>query len=175
MVRFADGSADHYDVLLNTMPLTELIPILDGYHGRGPQSPRARFPGAAACSSAWALPGHVRATSAGSTSLRKTTPFYRITYLSRYSPYMAPDENHFSIITETSSSIWKPENRHTIVERTIDGLIATGILEASDRGLLVDKTLIETPYAYPDSDRSSRSGTWRIAALPYGPGNPLSR
>jgi hypothetical protein len=62
---------------------------------------------------------------------------------------MAPDENHFSIITETSSSAWKPENRHTIVERTIEGLIATGILEESDRKLLVDKTLIEVPYAYP--------------------------
>ena len=44
---------------------------------------------------------------------------------------------------------WKPENRETIVERTIDGLVATGILEESDRRLIVDKTLIEVPYAYP--------------------------
>jgi hypothetical protein len=62
---------------------------------------------------------------------------------------MAPDSNHFSIITETSTSPWKPEKRETIVERTIDGLIATGILEESDRELIVDKTLIEVPYAYP--------------------------
>jgi hypothetical protein len=76
-------------------------------------------------------------------------PFYRITYLSRYSQYMAPDANHFSIITETSVSPWKPESRETIIDRTIDGLIATGILEESDRKLIVDRTLIEAPYAYP--------------------------
>jgi hypothetical protein len=76
-------------------------------------------------------------------------PFYRITYLSRYSPYMAPDEDHFSIITETSASTWKPEDRDTIAERTVQGLINTGILEESDRDLIVDETLIEVPYAYP--------------------------
>jgi protoporphyrinogen oxidase len=148
LVRFADGSSDHYDVLVNTMPLTELIPIL------AESTDQVR---SAARLLSWSSGMFVGLGIARPCPSDKcwvyfpedSAPFYRITYLSRYSPHMAPDENHFSIITETSSSIWKPENRHTIIDRTIDGLIATGILEASDRELLVDKTLIETQYAYP--------------------------
>ncbi len=149
VVRFSDGDEAEYDVLLSTMPLTEIAPRLSA----APEPVRA-----AARRLSWSGGMFVGLGLARPCPTEdkcwvyfpeESSPFYRITYLSRYSPYMAPDENHFSIITETSTSVWKPESRDTIVERTIEGLIASAILEESDRRLIVDKTLIEVPYAYP--------------------------
>jgi protoporphyrinogen oxidase len=148
VVRFEDGHEDHYDVLVNTMPLTEVVPMLSDT----PDEVRSAVRMLSWSSGMFVGLGIARPCPSDKCWIyfpEDNAPFYRITYLSRYSPYMAPDENHFSIITETSSSIWKPENRRTIVDRTIDGLIATKILEESDRDRIVDKTLIEVPYAYP--------------------------
>src|SRR3712207_8123303 len=45
-------------------------------------------------------------------------PFYRVTYLSNYSPFMTPDKDtHYSLLTETSYSEFKAEDKETIVER----------------------------------------------------------
>jgi protoporphyrinogen oxidase len=148
VVRFADGSEDCYDVLLNTMPLTELVPRLSD----APDAVRQATSGLSWSSGMFVGIGVAKPCPSDKCWIyfpEETSPFYRITYLSRYSPFMAPDENHFSIITETSRSRWKPEDRDTIVQRTIDGLIATKILEPEDEKLIVDRTLIETPYAYP--------------------------
>jgi protoporphyrinogen oxidase len=149
VVRFSDGDEDEYDILLNTMPLTELLPRL----GSAPDEARSAARHLSWSSGLFVGLGIARPCPTEDKCWvyfpEETAPFYRITYLSRYSPYMAPDADHFSIITETSVSQWKPENRETIVDQTIDGLITTGILEESDRGLIVDRTLIETPYAYP--------------------------
>ena len=148
IVRFRDGEEDSYDVLLNTMPLTELIPRL----AAAPDDVLAAAKKLSWSSGLFVGLGVAKPCPSDKCWIyfpEDNAPFYRITYLSRYSPYMAPDANHFSIITETSASAWKPEDRETIVQRTIDGLIATGILEESDRQLIVDETLIEVPYAYP--------------------------
>jgi protoporphyrinogen oxidase len=148
VVQLSDGTEDPYDVLLNTMPLTELMP-------RVADTPDAVLASARRLSWSSGLfvgLGISRPCPSDKCWIyfpEDDAPFYRITYLSNYSPYMAPDDDHFSIITETSASIWKPEDRATIVERTIDGLINTRILEPSDRDRIVDRTLIEVPYAYP--------------------------
>jgi protoporphyrinogen oxidase len=147
-VCLSDGTEDEYDVLINTMPLTELMPRLSSV-------PRTVSDAAGRLS--WSGGMFVGLGIARPCPSDKCwiyfpedhVPFYRMTYLSRYSPYMAPDEHHFSIVTETSVSRWKPVDRETIVEETIAGLIATGILDEADRELIVDRTLIETPYAYP--------------------------
>jgi protoporphyrinogen oxidase len=147
-IRLGDGSEDHYDVLLNTMPLTELIPRISAV----PREVRDAAEALSWSSGLFVGLGIARACPGDKCWVyfpEDSTPFYRMTYLSRYSPHMAPDENHFSIVTETSMSPWRPADRETIVEQSIDGLVATGILEESDRKLIVDKTLIETSYAYP--------------------------
>src|SRR5438045_4823297 len=62
-------------------------------------------------------------------------PFYRVTYLSNYSPYLAATPDQTIFLTETSRSRHKPEDADTIVERVIDGLCSTGLIEESDRHL----------------------------------------
>jgi hypothetical protein len=50
---------------------------------------------------------------------------------------------------EISYSDYKPINKDAIVEETIQGLINSGMLEESDRELIVSRYVIDVPYAYP--------------------------
>lgn len=76
--------------------------------------------------------------------------FYRSTYFSNYSPNNVPDpQNFYSLICETSYSEYKPEDRNTIVEMTIDGLVNARMITDADRNLIETTHVIEAEYAYP--------------------------
>jgi protoporphyrinogen oxidase len=75
-------------------------------------------------------------------------PFYRVTFLSNYSPNIAP-ENHTLLLTETSVSSYKPEDRATIVDRVVQGLVATKLLEPEDVGRLASIHTEDVEYFYP--------------------------
>jgi hypothetical protein len=77
-------------------------------------------------------------------------PFYRVTYLSNYSPYMTPDKDtHYSLLCETSYSEFKPVDGKSIVEQTIQGLINCGMLKDSDRKDIVSTWTYHADYSYP--------------------------
>ncbi len=77
-------------------------------------------------------------------------PFYRVTYLSNYSPYMTPDKDtHYSLLCETSYSEFKPVNGDTIVEDTIQGLINAGMITEADRKDIVSTWTYHAKYSYP--------------------------
>ena len=55
-------------------------------------------------------------------------PFYRVTYLSNYSPYMTPDnKTHYSLLCETSYSEFKPVDG----TRIVDDIHRTSLIEAN--------------------------------------------
>jgi protoporphyrinogen oxidase len=148
VVRLENQLEDHYDVLLNTMPLNELVRRIRGV----PVRVRTAAAGLSWSGALFVGLGIARKLETDRCWVYfpdNDCPFYRVTYLSRYSPFMAPDENHFSIITETSRSNWKPEDERTIIDRTIGGLVRTGMLEPDDLGRIVDRTLMQAEYAYP--------------------------
>ncbi|MEM8757446.1 MAG: FAD-dependent oxidoreductase [Planctomycetota bacterium] len=77
-------------------------------------------------------------------------PFYRVTYLSNYSPRMTPDPaTHYSLLCETSFSPDKPEDSSTILERTIEGLENVGLLEPGERDDIVSTWVRPVDYSYP--------------------------
>jgi UDP-galactopyranose mutase len=77
-------------------------------------------------------------------------PFYRVTYLSNYSPEVVPDATRqHSLLAEISHSEFKPEDRATIVDRTIEGMLNTRLLDESDVPRIVDTYVIERDYTYP--------------------------
>jgi hypothetical protein len=77
-------------------------------------------------------------------------PFYRVTYLSNYSPFMTPDAaTHYSLLCETSYSEFKHVDGKTIVEETIKGLINAGLMKESDRKDIVDTWTYHADYSYP--------------------------
>ena len=72
-------------------------------------------------------------------------PFFRVSFPSKYAPDNAPP-GHSSISCEIAYSRRKPLNESGLVERTIEALRRTGILESSDR--IVAEDQINIPYAY---------------------------
>jgi protoporphyrinogen oxidase len=149
VVTFADGSTTSYDKLVNTMPLTELLPLI-------PQCP-------AAVSEALQGLHHTEGMFIGIGVADPCpsskcwmyfpgddSPFYRVTYLSNYSPKMTPGDGHFSLLAEVSASQFKIENPDDVIDRTIEGMIACDLLtrdQAESR--IVSRHLMRVPYSYP--------------------------
>ncbi|HET9793674.1 MAG TPA: FAD-dependent oxidoreductase [Thermoanaerobaculia bacterium] len=79
-----------------------------------------------------------------------SSPFYRVTYLSNYSPEVVPDAStHYSLLAEVSRSPYKPVNLDTVVDEVIDGMVASRLLSPADRRDIVDTHLIVRDYTYP--------------------------
>jgi UDP-galactopyranose mutase len=145
-----DGRREPYDLLLSTMPLDVLVGSLEG-----------------------CVPDHVRTHAkqlrhSGSyivgVGIRQpcpskkcwmyfpesNCPFYRLTYLSNYSPEVVPDAStHYSILAEISHSEFKPVCKATVIDDTIQGLVNTQIISERDRDDIVDAYLISRDYTYP--------------------------
>ena len=90
-------------------------------------------------------------------------PFYRVTYLSNYSPYMTPNQSgandtHYSLLCETSASEHKPVDAAAIIEDTIKGLENAGLLQPGERDDIVSTWLHSVEYSYPTPsvDRDER-------------------
>lgn len=145
---FDDGEKASYDILISTIPLHELLNTIEdkpdwierateeflwssGYMvGIGIHKP---------CPSTknWIyFPGN-------------DSPFYRVTYLSNYSPNMTPKGDYFSFLAETSYSRFKAVSKETILEETIQGLINSKLLKEEDRSSIVSTFLIDIPYSFP--------------------------
>src|SRR5262249_51470473 len=126
-VTFTDGSTVHYDSLVTTMPLKELAKCIVDCPPHIVEATRrlhhtsGMFVGigvADPCPSSkcWMyFPG-------------SDSPFYRVTYLSNYSPQMTPGPEHFSLLAEVSVSPFKQEDPDDVVGRTIEGMVASELL-----------------------------------------------
>jgi protoporphyrinogen oxidase len=148
VVEFEDGSSTRYDVLLSTLPVDQLVTWSKG----APSDVREAATRLAHSGSYIVGVGVARPCPSEKCWIyfpEDSSPFYRVTYLSNYSPYIAPDANHFCLLTETSYSPWKRESKADIVERVVQGLINTGLLEEADRKRIVSTYLIDVPYSYP--------------------------
>jgi protoporphyrinogen oxidase len=149
VVEFTDGSRTSYDKLITTMPLKELVKRIVDCPSRLVEASQSLthteglFVGigvADECPSSkcWMyFPG-------------TDSPFYRVTYLSNYSSQVVPGPGHFSLLAEVSSSVHKAENAHDVVDRTIDGMVASALLdpEQAERKI-VSRQLLRVPYSYP--------------------------
>jgi protoporphyrinogen oxidase len=146
-LRFADGTEDTYDVLISAVPLPELLPMLRP----APSTPRDALAGLQHSHGLVVGVGVARPCPSEKCWLyfpEDTTPFYRVTYLSNYSPHIAP-VGHFLLLTETSYSEHKPEEKATIVDRVVEGLITTHLLEPDDRARIAATYTIDVDYFYP--------------------------
>ncbi|MGD1916403.1 MAG: protoporphyrinogen/coproporphyrinogen oxidase [Phycisphaerales bacterium] len=90
-------------------------------------------------------------------------PFYRVTYLSNYSPHMTPNQTgandtHYSLLCEISASGHKPVDASEVVQDTIAGLENAGLLEPGERDDIVSTWhhAVEYSYPTPSVDRDER-------------------
>src|SRR5260370_40926126 len=147
-VTTADGQVFDYDVLLSTMPLDSLVASIENVPDMIRHAARKLR------SSGTHVVGIGVDRPAESTKNwiyfpENDVPFYRVTYLSSYSPYLTPRPGQFSLLTETSWSEHKPEDPRTIAARVLDGLLMTGLLEDADRHPIVARWRGSAKESYP--------------------------
>ena len=148
---FLGGEEEAYDILISTMPLDLLINSLtpeDSYMAR--QGEKL---------------AHVSGFIVGLGFERKNestkcwmyfpesnSPFYRVTNFYRYSPFNVPQgdtEKYFSLMCETTYSEFRQIDKQTIVDETIEGLVDSGLIDPSDKDLIISRFLLDVPYTYP--------------------------
>ncbi|MCB9845086.1 MAG: FAD-dependent oxidoreductase [Phycisphaeraceae bacterium] len=159
MVRFVDQTgADEeipYDALISAMPLDVLC--REVLCGTVPTTLRSRA--AELLHSSGHMVGVGLRRPCPSTKCwmyfpEANCPFYRVTYLSNYSPFMTPDQSgdnreYYSLLCETSSSPDKPVDQGSIVEDTISGLENAGLLNPGERQDIVSLWHHHVEYSYP--------------------------
>ena len=159
-LRFADGGEAAYDVLISAVPIPDLLRMLR-------EVPESLL---RACSDLHHSHGVVVGVGVArpcTTSKcwtyfpERDCPFYRVTFLSNYSPNMAPP-GHTLLLTETSWSPHREIDRVGIVERVVDGLVATRLLRAEDRARIVATHTTEVEYFYPVPTRGRDRALARI-------------
>lgn len=146
-VWFANGSSIEYDFLLSTMPLLELLAMMEGVPSEISDYSRDLL-----YSSGYSVGiGIDRPTETNKCWIyfpEENTPFYRVTYLSQYSPNIAPP-NTTLLLAETSESLYKPVDRERLLEDTINGLVTVGLMEENERDLIIATKVIPVKYWYP--------------------------
>ena len=149
-VVLGDGARERYDILLNTAPIDLLVRDMQGEVPAEVrrQSERLRHSGGYIVGLGVRQP--VPSKKCWMYFPESNAPFYRVTYLSNYSPEVVPDAaTHYSLLAEISHSELKPVNRDTIVDETIRGFVNTKLLTDDDRKDIVDAYLIEREHTYP--------------------------
>ncbi|MBC8647034.1 MAG: NAD(P)-binding protein [Thermoanaerobaculia bacterium] len=150
-IRFSDGTVRAFDRLLTTLPLEAFVARL------------AHAPEAVRAASRKLLFNRLFSVGVGlkrpSPSSKNwiyfpnpKTPFYRMTYLSNYSPDIVPGgdtSRYCALLTETTYSRFRPLPEGDFVRAVLDGLVAEDILSAKDLDLVDSTFLIHAAHAYP--------------------------
>ena len=150
-IHFTDGERVPYDKLISTLPIDKLCTTM--LNGDIPAEIKSRVSGlrhSGGYMVGIGIKQKCPSTKSWMYFPEANCPFYRVTYLSNYSPNMTPDNNqYYSLLTETSYSEFKPVDKETIIEKTIQGLINAGLITAEDRKDIVSTWLFDAKYSYP--------------------------
>jgi protoporphyrinogen oxidase len=151
VVRFQDGGQEAYDILISTMPLDVLC--RDVLSGPVPErirdtASRLRHSGGSMVGVGFRRP--CPSTKSWMYFPEPNCPFYRATYLSNYSPNMTPDKDrYYSLLCETSHSEFKPVETSRIIQDTIDGLVASGLVSPQETTDIASTWVYHADYSYP--------------------------
>ena len=125
-----DGTRESYDILLNTTPVDLLVKSIDGEVPDEVKCQAGRLRHSGSYIVGVGIEQPVPSKKCWMYFPEENSPFYRVTYLSNYSPEVVPDATrYYSLLAEVSHSEFKPVNRDTVVEDTIQGMINTKLLQ----------------------------------------------
>jgi protoporphyrinogen oxidase len=150
-IAFADGSTRRYDRLLTTLPLDAFVPRL----AHAPERVRAAAKKLMFNRLFTLGIGLARPSPSKKNWIyfpNPKTPFYRMTYLSNYSPNIVPGgdtSRYCSLLAETTYSGFRKLPPGDFPKAVLEGLISEGILEDRDLGLVESLYLIHAAHAYP--------------------------
>jgi len=146
-----NGEELPYDTLISTMPFDELLRLLKGSFvqqdeweevAKGMQHSATNVVGLGIKG---VPPAHLK-TMCWMYFPEDSSPFYRATVFSNYSPTHAP-EGHWSLMLEVSESQYKPVDQATLMEACIQGCIDSQLLTEHDE--IVSKWHKRLAKGYP--------------------------
>ncbi len=147
---FSDGSREPYDILVSTLPLDVLCTRM---MQQVPEIVREAASNLRHSGGYMVGVGIRRPCPSSKCWMyfpEDNCPFYRVTYLSNYSPTMTPDAaTHYSLLCETSYSDHKPVDGSRIVEDTIRGLVKAGLITEGETRDIVSTWTYHADYSYP--------------------------
>jgi protoporphyrinogen oxidase len=147
-VTFENGEETGFDALISTMPVDELVRIIV----EAPQAVREVAGNLKKAGGFIVGVGIARPCPSDKNWIyfpEGNCPFYRVTYLSNYSPNMAPGPDYYSLLCETSYSPYRKVAKGSIVEETVEGLVQSGIIQEGEKKDIVSTYLIDSPYLLP--------------------------
>ena len=150
-VLFANGRTETYDALINTSPLDLIVRKC------------SKTPDLVRSAADVLVHNSGLIVGLGFKGMRKdpkcwmyfpeqNSPFYRVTNFHNYSPNNVPNgdtSRFFSLMCETTYSPHKPENKETIIDATVQGLVNSGMIDENKRKDIISSYLIDIPYSYP--------------------------
>jgi protoporphyrinogen oxidase len=145
-----DGSREPYDHLLSTMPMDLLVKSMNGSVPEEVRDQASRLRHSGSYIVGVGIKQPAPSKKCWMYYPESNCPFYRLTYLSNYSPEVVPDaKTHYSLLAEISRSEFKPVNKDTVIDETIQGMVNTKMISESDRADIVDTHVIDRDYTYP--------------------------
>lgn len=149
-VRFEDGGEELYDILVSTAPLDVLCRSMLAAAPDRIRDAAGRLRHSGGYMVGIGIRRPCPSTKSWMYFPESNCPFYRVTYLSNYSPHMTPDKDrYYSLLCETSDSEFKPVDGGRIVQETIDGLVAAGLLAPDEAADIVSTWVYHADYSYP--------------------------
>ena len=147
-IAFSDGTTDGYDLLISTIPIDLLVRASGLEHLNGAAAAlRHSTVHIAGVGLKGAPPPHLK-TKCWMYFPENTSPFYRATVFSNYSPNNVPDaREYWSLMLEVSESPVKAVSRENLMESIVDGLLATRLIES--RADIVDTWQFRAGHGYP--------------------------
>jgi protoporphyrinogen oxidase len=131
-VLFTDGTRDRYDVLISTIPVDRLVDLAGLGHLRGPAGALKYSASHIVGVGLSGRPPASLKTKCWMYFPEADCPFYRVTVFSNYSPNNVPDPpRQWSLMAEVSESPHKPVDPGRVVEETVRGMRATGLIGGS--------------------------------------------
>jgi protoporphyrinogen oxidase len=156
---FSDGTIEHYDHLISTMPLTKLTGLV-GNKSIDARARQLKHTHVYVIGVAPHFPMPV--TLSDKTWIycpEDRSIFYRVTPFSNFSPAHVPDIRRYcSFLCEISEPGDRPMNTHGLVEKTLEDLRAIGLVDAREADTHIHVMQAEYGYPVPTLDRDAILG-----------------
>jgi protoporphyrinogen oxidase len=148
-ITMSDGTKEHYDNLVSTMPIDVLVSKLV----HCPDNLRRaaedlEHTGVLVAGIGYEAP--LKDDKSWMYFPAEDIPFYRATNFAKYSPANVPDADtgrYCSYMTEISYSRYKPESKEGLAERVEESLRRTGVIEGTPE--VASMHIEDAAYAYP--------------------------
>jgi protoporphyrinogen oxidase len=150
-VSFADGTGDHYDVLISTVPLDLLTRMLKSTDNRLLEA-AGDLEYNNLLVFGLGLERKIETSKCWVYFADPEVPCYRATHFSHYSARSVPGgdtERYSSVMCEMSFRGEEPPDPSQAFEQVISGLVRSRMLEESDRARIVSRYYHVVRYSYP--------------------------